>query len=129
LLLSSFNLRSSLAVEVVEGEVDAGAEVVEAVAHVRVEGSLLRRLPLARRLGRPRPARPLGQVLRAPRLVLGLPVVRQPVHGRPAVHLPGRLRKVALAPAAVRRGKVLPLRSVPPEQVQMPRAPVRRLAK
>jgi hypothetical protein len=132
LLLSSFNRKSSLAVEAVEAEVDARAEVVEveAVPHVRVEDSRLRRLPLDQPLrARPPLPRPLGQVPRARRLVLGLQVVQQPLPGQPAALLPARLRKAALAPAAVRQGKVLPLRSVRPEEVQMSRVAVQRLAR
>jgi hypothetical protein len=120
LLLFSFNLKSSLAVEVAEGEVDARGEVVEGevVPHVQVEVSRLRRLPHARPLlVRRLRARPLGQVLRAPQLVLGQPVVLPP----------RRLRKLALAPAALRQGKVLPLHSGQPEQVQMSLAAVQRL--
>ena len=118
--------------EVVAEEVDERAEVVEveAVPHVQVEGSRLRQLLRAQPLlVRPLRARPLGQVLRAPRLVLGRPVVRRPVHGQPVVLPPRRLRKLALAPAAQRQGKVLPLHSGQPEQVQMSRVAVRRLVR
>lgn len=124
-MLSSFNLKSSLAVEA--AEVDVGAEVVEAVAHVPVADSRPQRLLLARRRGRLRPALPLDQVLAALRLVLAQQGVLLQVPGPQAALLPGRLRKVALAP--VRQGKVLPLHSVPQEQVQMSQAAVRRLAK
>jgi hypothetical protein len=138
LLHSSFNQRSSLAVEVeAEEVVDAVAEVVEgeAVVLVRVEGFPLRRLPHARLLlGRPLRAQPLGQAPRAPRQVLGLLAVRQPVPGRQVVLLPRRRRKAVLAPAALRQDKLLgekalPARSAPPEQVQMSLAAVQRLAR
>jgi hypothetical protein len=127
LLLSSFNLKSSLEAEVVAEEVDAQEEV--AVPHVRVAGSRLRRLPLGQLLVRPRRARPLGRVLRAPRLVLGLLVVRQSVRGLPVVLPPQKRRKLALAPAAQREGKVLPPHSGQPEQVQMSRVAVRQLVR
>jgi hypothetical protein len=130
LLLYSFNLKSSLAVEVVEAEVDARVEVVEveAVPHVQVEGSPPPRLPPGQL-----PARPLGQVLAALRLVLvqqAQQAVLRQVPGPQAALLPRRRRKVELAPAAaLRRGKVLPLHSVQAARVQMSQAAVQRLAR
>ena len=105
---------------------DVGAEVV-AVEHVRVADSPLRRLPLARHLALPHPARPLGQVLA---LVLDLQVVLQPVPGPQVALLPVRWRKVPLAQApAACQARLLPLHSVQPEQVQRSQAAVQRLAR
>ena len=139
MLRSSLNLKSSLAVEVVAEEVHERVEV-EAVPHVQVEGSRLRRLQRAQPLlVRPLRARPLGQVLRAQPLVLGLPVERQARRPhkavlqarrrRKAVVQARRRRKAALAPAALRQGKALRLHSSQAVQAQKSQAAVQRLAK
>jgi hypothetical protein len=77
----------------------------------------------------PLPPQALDQVLAVLRLLLGLQVVLQPVPGPPVALRPERLRKAALDQAALRRGKVLRLRSVPAEQAQTSQAAVQRLAR
>jgi hypothetical protein len=129
-LVSSFNLKSSLAVEaeVVAVEVDEREEVEVVVDSHRRRLRLVRLLP-----ARLHPPRPRGQVLAALRLVLAQQVqqaVLPPLPGRPVALQPRRRPKLALGPTPeARRVKAQQLHSVRPELVQMPQAPVRRLVR
>lgn len=128
MLLSSLNLKSSLAVEAEAVEVDERAEVEVVVDSHRRRLQLVRPLP-----ARLHPPRPRGQVLVALRLVLAQQapqVALQPLPGRPAVLQARRRPKPALGPMPeARRVKALRLHSVQPEPVQMPPAPARLLVR